>query len=368
MPRTVYARFDRTRLNDRTAVIEFFRGIPAEIMRRLGNIGVRDNAFCSTVLLLRAEEVGELTWQQMAELIARKINYPVIFEEVAGEIDDHLEYYSQSRDGYDGFDIGFYLENLRCVPLGSFIRLVAALTDSLRGERAQGFVLPDGDLASKGPGYWVDPDQFRYFRSEPHRASEYLRHVEQDERFIAEARGIYDLLPVGAHFRLMHGQDLEVGVVANSQGTDLDALSGNRDTCAQVENFLRRWCLGGCWRQAGSDRLTVFLAEVSVRVSSGDMGINVFIPRFYAFSHIKNYADRDFAVLKYAMESLHVPMKDDRLPKDQIDNEARRIRRELLATGMAPGEAWDETRRRMGWAETTMESRIGSRPTGRNEH
>jgi hypothetical protein len=154
------------------------------------------------------------------------------------------------------------------------------------------------------------------------------------------------------------------------ESTDEQDSAMPQELCeATIAAFCTKWCLecvgtGRIGLKGGFNKVIYYRASrPRVEISPNGDGLNVFMPRFYQFSHIKNHASEDFGHLKEAMDCVYdayrkSPPKKELSRSDKRKQATKKLH-DLMEMGMNPVKAWDQVRRDMAWCESTMRSYIG---------
>ena len=156
--------------------------------------------------------------------------------------------------------------------------------------------------------------------------------------------------------------------------------SGCADLRSRLRTFCRRWALTHVGTPFGGDNASGALALRAGRVEvfpagtsegllvspTNPVGHEVIIPKFYAYSHIQEYFDRDFAQLKYAMQLVHSQRKaGSSMPNARKIELLRSLKKILKRNRASLGEIYriqkgitgmpDSTLRKIGFAAPRMD-------------
>lgn len=218
------------------------------------------------------------------------------------------------------------------------------------------------ELEGKSLSYWIHGGLFQH--SDDHHnvvARAYETELLRDPIFLKEAEQIQHMVNLSSWhvFLNSHNSEFECrGSAGTIEKSKMDA----------IRHFCAKWCLGNFTVQPKSAKqqygFSFWAMRFFVRPRSDGTGLDVFIPRFYNLSHIKNYHDKDFDDLKKSLEGIFTPYRKraDRKSVKELLVEAKAMKRQLQQQGISKSDAWEQTRKYMAWSRSTMQSRLGIRP------
>ena len=389
IPRKVFEGFSEKMTTSKDKLLAYFEGKNRE---HSGDEFPIDPACPATELLLGAVTTGVLAgpwrmaWQQWAVLASCGVDYGVLYAEFCPDLISHMvkrgrwltrdEYATIGSDGPRNFLI--FADELSRVLAGYPDMVPAHLQPSHFAAEPSGLLWTRTD----GEWKWFDSREENIVankKTTPRKVTPmYVAGLPKNRDFVSSVRELRAFMektddikhldpkrwafPLGTCIYTSLSTLIRSGF--ESQEKNLSCLAG------KLFDFCYHWnltVLRCAEKNSMCEGLSFEAMIVKISIEHDRSGLSVFIPAYYRFSHIKNYEKQDFALLKLLMDKVCGKFQ---LPKRQSKHReqvltARRLRKEFKAQDYSKGEAWDETRKAMGWSAETMKKYLGERPEGK---
>lgn len=367
---------NRSKGIQRKAVLAAFR----QLQERLSRLPPENDDLAelrhTTSALLKAEEAGELRWEQLRTLLVEGIDYVAIFRELGKHTWSAMSETERATGvamSVDGPSFSWYRTAM-------FVSYAGWIATFLTTEGAN----PDQDTrperqvrADVGPstpewlgltfnGEAMEVDAPVSSKDCP-RARVLATNLSLDGVFAVEMKVAQESVsPWFGKKRWYYEYDTNT-VYALTADDDLVAWSG-RPVPTGVKDDLRELCRHWCFASVSNvlgdiavRGLSVTVQRPKVTVRPDATGIDLFIPRYYKFNDLHNYAGTDFKPLQTAMRRVF-PAGRLQLRQEYNIEFARKRMAGLVRRGAAPSAAWEKTRKELEWSERTMSDYVGARP------
>lgn len=355
------------------ATMSLFESISQAITDQYGDLCVIVNEYAATELLLSFAKKGYFSESDLRAIAINHYNYAVDFEQITPALASRLE-----RMGFNYTSTEDYVAFLCVHAKGeAFAGFMKAKCFILTNPDKADSIIPQDALKNRSVSFWR---KYRgWNRSVPSCrcpvAESYEKELMAINEFRTELKALHNIVAYPKwSYDLFNG----IKLYSNPNPTQEDRIRRRailerlRKPTPALQHFCYRWCLNEIVKSdkpSINNGFTIRAMRVRVGVSKDDAGLTVNIPRYYHFSHIKNYAESDFQPLKLGMEEIFVGYKRPRKRKISLKYmmaEAKDYRARLKAQGMDRHDAWEATykmvNREFGWSEETTISRLGIQP------
>lgn len=383
-------------------VLKALANVSRRIKERLPHSFLDQLPYAATEWLRYAYRHRELTWENLAALLRHNVDYISIYREVGTDpvFEEHSSLWDEWHHGSTFEHPDDYIDIIKKeLGEGRFIEVVRFVADALieKEKRGGDGVSKHDALLGKSIDHWLHPNDPNRYRADgkPSRSEDshsagakiYEAELLTDKTFIKELEEtcskIDALLSKQPGIEGKRGERKRMHwdfAVSPDSGrhhfTHYFWADEPRDKAfdwehinerAYIENpphclpaFCSRWSLSGVSTMFGSaGRNGLFITARRIRVDRSSEGVTTFIPRYYRFSDI-DYRDVDFAPLKRALDDSYSKLRLQKSVRALIE-EAIQYRQHLVAQGKSRAEAWETTRKYMGWSESTMAKRLGEK-------
>jgi hypothetical protein len=373
---------DKNKDMPREAVLDAFR----DLQKRLAKVSPTNDSLAelahTTAALLASVKKPKpdgLRWEQLRQLLVDGIDYVAVFRELGKHSWSEMSETERFRGGAFKDEAG---ETVAFSPYRTevFISYVGWLANFLSKEVHD----PDRDIqVGRKIQDNLGPSTEKWLGLTFNDEAVEAKHVRRSEKFPrvcllelnlrADNKFSADLLaarkfvtPVFGKRRWYYDYETNAVVSVTSDG-DILPWTG-RSVPAGILDHLRelclRWCLASVSNATGSAKaqdlyITIHRPRVSARTDN--MGIDVFIPRFYKYNDIHNYGNTDFRPLLVVMDRIF-PSGRLQLMDTTMIEEAKDYMVRLIKRGDTPASAWDKTREKFCWSVRTATDYLGSRP------
>lgn len=359
-------------LKTKEAVISLFNRISqeVEIFCDYQQKPVGDNAFAATEILVYAVEKELLDWTKLKAIVEKTYSYDVAYSVFSKNLWGNIEsadYEYDTREDY-------FLFCRLCGKADEYIAYVDALVEAWNEKSKKYSIAPKKSLKWKSPTYW---ENYAYHQSAqiPTRASvstAYELRLLEEKDFVEELRQFPAKVSafIECSWRYnFDGNGIEIKDFEWDDGKILRFTNKSGDPLREeFRQFCLKWCLESVsvgYSTGKTDEIDFRAMRVVVKPDDENIGIRVFIPRYFRFSHIENYQDDDFGPLKIGMneifESFQIPRKRKITLKD-LKATAKRVRQECTLQGYSRHDAWEAARKAVGWEPGRMTKFMGKQP------
>lgn len=324
----------------------------------------------ATKLVLRAHQYGLLRWTQLAAILEHQVEYIRLYRTTVTAV----AYLADRLVNADGSERDPTPGEIRVLESKYLNRLVH-LTELLQTGESPSQFHAEQKLEGKAIEYWTrgghtSNESLDSPHDEVSRA--YEKELSDNADFKNAAQQLAARIEIGSWCYSFHANRL---VECGDGGSPSKELSKNvpEATLREIKEFCASWCL----EKIGVERIsveserhiTMRALRLRLMIRPDHTGFDVFIPRYYRFSHIKNYENKDFAELKKCMDEIFLGYRkaSSRVPLKQLVAEAKEKKRSYEAWGLSKHDAWDQSRRDMAWTESTMRRHLAVQPKRRDK-
>ena len=346
----------------KSAVIRFFEDANKRC-RTSNPLFYQDGFFAGTEILLYAVRQGRLRWQQLASLMDSKFDYSGVYR----DFDD-----LQAATQYMHFSDMDYSRNrfVGCLmphAVTHFIHRLDVTTKAMAGMYPSSPWLGNPTLKGKSADYW----KFWAYHAASCQESETAVVARSYEKKLWKHRSFKKELCALAkrmgksnwYYERSSGLWIKKGREAGDPYVCID----DTDVFDGAQAFCEKWCVHrfGKRHEIGRrDHLFALAMRIAVMPANDNTGLQVFIPRYYCFGHIKRYSDRDFLRLKRSMDEVFDSVRGyDRPSTREMVDLAKKMMDALIKKGVPEDEARERVRKKLNWADSSMAGRVKAKST-----
>jgi len=304
-----------------------------------------------------------ISWKQLATLLLHNVQFVELYHKMVitpnSLVDDLVSPDGTERD----IDPSKWRASEE-----KFISRLRYISDILNGK----VLLPrlgwDYELEGKSLSYWMRGGRVERQASwEDAVAEAYEKELQQDPLFKEDFANLIRIVDVPCWrygFRTNRFSPLDANYSKSTQPT----AKANAEKINAIRYFCVKWCVEHCEAigelSTEPPKFGFRAMRISIRINRDSTGLTIFIPRFYGFSHIKNYQNKDFRDLKSSLDQVFEPYRKraDRKTVKELIKDAKAIKSDLQNRGISKRDAWEQTRKHMAWSHSTMQSRLGIQP------
>lgn len=349
------------KVSSKKAAIRVFENISAALTEHWGEKPVWASEYAATEILIYGVQQHLMSWTRLKVLARRQHDYGKDYEFFGSELATHVadfNYEYTTRQDYFLF----------CCQYGraeDYLAYIDALVNSWDEKLAEYSMKPKDSLHGKSAQFWQNytvlaggqvPSTARVARA-------YELDLLKNEEFTTELRKLA---------RQVNEAQWYYSLDQNWLGGLSEAPSDGGAKWFALQERFRKFCLKWCIElisknfTVGKLDLIDFRAmRVTVKPDDNNTGLRIFIPRYYRFSQLENYQDEDFTFLKRGMNEIFDSYKMPAKRKDslvEMKAQVKRVRREELAKGRSPHDAWEVARKSVGWSVERMTRFMGKQP------
>ena len=307
--------FSSEDLRHEGAVVTFFELLSLELRASLRTDQEKE-LYAATELLLHAHTHGGLSWEHLAAVIRLRLDYGPIFGQYGDELDGPSDFARGTADLYNDHMRDLFVSLLDPTAAWLFVESI------LEATRGLALRTPDktGTRGSKALRQADDASQevIQSYLAKTHAlALNYekavLAHPDFRKQVIALQKSVWD-----KEWSYSYDVSPFSGVSPKrrwSKAKGLDREGIDESTLASLKRLCVEWCLESIGISSSSPDpagIQIQAQRIAVRPRLDGMGLEVFIPRFYRYSHIHRHEKSDFAILRDAMSSIYDAFKKRR--------------------------------------------------------